>query len=127
MISRLRTFGGACHSVGVINTLLYIWKTKAVNKICSTKPKLGGYRTGTLSSKQLQHPVVRYNSSDISVFSQIFIAKEYQLTQNDRPCHPHGLVRLHLNRRDVNEIHRRRCHKRALEDVRFRHNRLQPG
>lgn len=80
MISRLRTLGGACHSVGVTNTLLYVWKTKAVNKICSTKPKLGGYRTGTLSSKQLQHPVVfRYNSSDISVFSQIFIAKEYQL------------------------------------------------
>jgi FkbM family methyltransferase len=78
-MSRLTNFRRACSNVGVINTLLYIWKTKILNSICGIKGKIGNSnRTGTLSTKQLQHPVVfRYNSSDISVFSQIFISDEY--------------------------------------------------
>jgi FkbM family methyltransferase len=76
----------ACRNVGVINTLVYIWKTKILNNIsCINQNIDGSYVTGTLNAKQLQHPVVfRYNSSDVSVFSQIFIADEYRLIDNLR-------------------------------------------
>jgi FkbM family methyltransferase len=80
LMVRLNNLRGACRKVGVINTLLYIWKTKVLNNFWSIKQKTSGsYMTGTLSSKQLQHPVVfRYNSSDATVFSQIFVADEYE-------------------------------------------------
>lgn len=43
-----------------------------------TQKMHNGYIEGTLYTNQLLHPIVfRYNSSDINVFSQIFISDEY--------------------------------------------------
>lgn len=69
----------ACSNLGFINTLLYVYKTKIINPIHDWKRRSGDhYTVGTLSSKSLQWPVsFRYNSSDINVFSQIFITDEY--------------------------------------------------
>ena len=78
---RLNNLRSACSRIGVINTLLYTFKTKVIKRMYATKPKIGGsYKMGTLSSNELRVPVVfRYNSSDINVFSQIFITDEYRL------------------------------------------------
>lgn len=81
---RFKNLRRACRKVGMINTLLYVWKTKVLNNVCGIKKKIdGSYITGTLNTNQLQHPVIfRYNSSDITVFSQIFIADEYEPVGN---------------------------------------------
>jgi len=65
--------------MGVANTLLYILKTKMLRPVYNTTQReAAGYRTGTLRTNQLQFSVLfRYNSSDINVFSQIFVADEY--------------------------------------------------
>jgi len=77
---RFHNLRNACFKIGVINTLQYVFKTKVVKHVNGTKPKAGtSYKIGTLNSNELRGPVFfRYNSSDINVFSQIFISDEYR-------------------------------------------------
>jgi FkbM family methyltransferase len=58
---------------------MYVYKTKIFSKIYSiTQKTYNNYINGRLRTKQLLYPVIfRYNSSDIDVFSQVFIADEY--------------------------------------------------
>src|SRR5262249_42101559 len=79
LLRRLKTLLEASSSMGFTNTLLYIHKTKLLKYLYGAiEPKRSGYRLGILSTNQLQAPVVfRYNSSDINVFSQIFVTDEY--------------------------------------------------
>lgn len=76
-VSRIRR---ACSNLGIFATLLYLYKTKVLDKIYSTRNRIdNSYKIGTLRAKQLLHPVVfRYNSSDVPVFRQIFISEEYK-------------------------------------------------
>lgn len=66
--------------MGLANTLIYILKTKILKPIYHISKQNGaGYRTGTLQTNQLKSSVLfRYNSSDVSVFSQIFVIDEYR-------------------------------------------------
>ena len=79
LMLRLKNLKRAYSNMGVINTLLYVYKAKVLNKIYSKKIKIeDSYITDTLSTKHLMYPVIfRYNSSDINVFSQIFISDDY--------------------------------------------------
>ena len=76
---RLQNLKRAYSNMGVINTLLYIYKAKLLNIIYSRKRKIEkSYIIDTLRTKQLMYPVFfRYNSSDINAFSQIFVSDEY--------------------------------------------------
>jgi FkbM family methyltransferase len=77
---RLKNLKRACSNMGIINILLYIYKTKVLNAIYGIKKISGSsYKTGVLNTRQLMHHVLfRYNSSDINVFSQIFVSDEYR-------------------------------------------------
>ena len=78
LMRRFQNLRNACSKIGVINTLRYVLKTKVVKHVNGTTPK-GSYKIGTLNSNELRGPVFfRYNSSDINVFSQIFITDEYR-------------------------------------------------
>jgi FkbM family methyltransferase len=79
-LPRLKNLKSAFSNMGITNTLLYIHKTKLLKHVYgATQGKGGTYRWGTLSTNQLRFPVVfRYNSSDINVFSQIFVTDEYR-------------------------------------------------
>src|SRR6266850_347350 len=80
MLIRLKNFKTACLNMGIANTLLYILKTKILKHVYgATKREANGYRMGVLSTNQLRFPVLfRYNSSDVNVFSQIFVTNEYR-------------------------------------------------
>jgi len=80
MYRRLKTLRSACRRMGLANTLIYIVKTKILKSVYPIwKQYSAGYTIGTLQTHQLNSPVLfRYNSSDISVFSQIFIIDEYR-------------------------------------------------
>lgn len=80
MYQRLKNLQRARRSMGLANTLRYILKTKIVKPIYRISTENGaGYKTGTLQTNQLKASVLfRYNSSDISVFSQIFVIDEYR-------------------------------------------------
>jgi FkbM family methyltransferase len=80
MSQKLTNLKNECRNMGVANTLLYIAKSKMLRPIYNASKAQGvGYRTGTLQTNQLQFSVLfRYNSSDVNVFSQIFVADEYR-------------------------------------------------
>jgi FkbM family methyltransferase len=77
MLKRILTNKSAFSRNGLLNIALYVLRTKVLNRYYSSHRRTT-YRISKLNSKTLLHPVLfRYNSSDASVFSQIFIQDEY--------------------------------------------------
>src|SRR6185503_15548680 len=58
--------------------MAYFWKAMVLDRLGEPADAAGGYRTGSLSTRQLPHPVrCRYGSTDFKVFNQIFFQDEY--------------------------------------------------
>lgn len=80
MNTRLLTLKKSILGMGIVNVLVYIWRTKLVNWFHRYIYERNGssYVLSKLGSKALRHSVhFRYKSSDIYVFSQIFVLDEY--------------------------------------------------
>lgn len=79
MYAKMKYYLDACRRLGTINVLVYLWKLKVLERIYAwNKPLADAYRIGQLYVKQSPHPLFfRYGSSDLWVFSQIFIRNEY--------------------------------------------------
>jgi FkbM family methyltransferase len=76
MLEKIKIFGSnAILKLGIFNTFSVVW-----HKLLNILPTLNNsYQIGKLKLKHLQHPLFfRYNSSDLSVFSQIFVYGEYE-------------------------------------------------
>ncbi len=71
-----------CSNMGTANALSFLWKAHVLNRLYFRQAKTDAYRTGSLTTTQLPHPVAcRYGSSDFKVFNQIFFQDEYAPAQ----------------------------------------------
>lgn len=78
MLARIQTLKKSISKMGIQNVFAYLLRTKLVGRFHRYDGTRSLYVLSKLGSKTLQHPVYfRYNSSDIYVFSQIFVVDEY--------------------------------------------------
>ena len=85
-VKRIKNYQKSLSKMGFCNTLVFIWKTKIIDRILLAVSDSGSYQTGKLKSKELLYPIdFRYNSSDIPVFYQIFLQNEYDVINVDTP------------------------------------------